>query len=417
VAGFLGAGKSTLVRRILERAPPGLRLGLLVNDVASLNVDGRVVRAAAASRAGGGGGGAEAAAAPVVELSGGCICCSLKGDMLVAAARLAVAAPLDYLIIESTGVGEPAPIVAAFHAPAACGRSLATSHFRIDAVATVADAPRLAELLYMTQQLAAPSAAAAPPPPSSQPPPPPLAELLAEQLEGADIVLLNKADGLDADGLDAAEAAVRALNPRARVLRTRFADVSPSDVLHTRRFDHDAAAASPRWAAALEAGDGGGGRRESEEYGIGTFVYARRRPFHPARLWAALHGGGGDAGGGGGGDALPPCLRSKGWFWLAHTPSIAWEWSAAGDSRTFKPFGTWLAHMLPRHLWPLAVERRGWHPRWGDRRQALVFIGQGLRRERIAAILDSCLVTDQEAGEEEAWEAAPPDAWSALVVD
>jgi G3E family GTPase len=370
--------------------------------------------------------GADAAASVVaqdslVALSNGCICCTLRDDLLEQVSLLAAQGRFDYLLIESTGISEPAPVAATFTARGSGGGTLA-QYAPLDSMLTVVDASRFADDFACGELLAARGLAAHDADGRA------VAGLLAAQVECADTIVLNKCDLVcDAhpDGarrLDAAEAALRALNPRARLLRAVRCELPVRELLHTGRFDAaaeeaaggDAAAAA--WAeerAAAAAGRPAAGHvSEADAYDIRSVSFTARRPFHPARLWAAVFGA--DAAAAAGASAAngiaAPLIRSKGFFWLASRPGIAWSWSTAGAGAAcaeFGPAAQWRADALPRELWPSAADDASWDATWGDRGQQLVLIGAGGAPDVAAAALRACLLSDEEmAAGEDAWETA-----------
>jgi G3E family GTPase len=417
LSGFLGAGKTTLLRRVLANAE-GLRVAVLVNDMAEarasaahhasrgllaltrlprscaqINIDSQLL-------AGGPGGAGGVAADSLVSLANGCICCTLRDDLLEEVSKLAAQGRFDYLLIESTGISEPLPVAATFTALGRGGGSLA-QYAPLDSLLTVVDASRFTADWACADLLAARGAAAHGADGRA------VAALLAQQVECADTILINKCDLVEPPALEALHAALRALNPRARLLRSVRGDVPVRSLLHTGRFDAAAqeAAASPQdaaaWAeerAAAAAGRPAAGHApESETYGIGSVSLVAPRPFHPQRLW--------DAAIARQDSPLRALLRSKGFFWLASRSGVAWSWSTAGGSAEYGPAAQWRADALPRDLWP--PPSADWDAVWGDRRQQLVLIGQGGAPEAAAAALRAALLTDDEmAAGEEAWEAS-----------
>lgn len=309
LSGFLGAGKSSLLRHVLAERH-GLRLGVIVNDMAALNVDAQLLRQA--------GGKLVRADDRLVEMSNGCICCTLREDLLSEVAALCLAGRFDGLLIESSGISEPAPVAQTFLFEDALGRSLA--HLaRLDTLVTVVDAERFALDLASGDGLAARGLGAAPGDARG------LGQLLVAQVETADVLLLNKADLVSAGDLGALGAALRALNPAAAQLVSEHGRVDVRSVLQTGAFCWQRAMAAPSWLPELAA-PSGSHVAESEAYGISSFVYARPRPFHGRRLRALLADRRAD-----GAHALHASrlLRSKGFWWLAHAPELRLEWATA----------------------------------------------------------------------------------------
>ncbi|MCW3480292.1 zinc metallochaperone GTPase ZigA [Neisseriaceae bacterium JH1-16] len=379
LSGFLGAGKTTLLNHLLHNRD-GLRIAVIVNDMSEVNIDAQLVKQ---------GGGLTRADARMVELSNGCICCTLREDLLVEVSRLAREQRFDYLVIESTGIAEPLPVAETFTFRDEHGQSL-SDLARLDTMVTVVDALNfLAD--YASSTLLAERGETAGDGDDRA-----LVELLIEQVEFADVLVINKADLIDTEQLVQLQAILTGLNPRAEQLVSRFGQVPLGRVLDTGRFDFDAAAAAPGWLAVLD----GEPLPETEAYGIGSFVYRARRPFHPQRFWELLHG------------EWAGILRSKGFFWLASRPELVGSWSQAGGACRYGPAGLWW-QAVERTEWPDDPAWRAelaalWHDdRVGDRRQELVFIGTALDEAALRARLDACLLSDAE------WTAGPL-AWAAL---
>lgn len=387
LSGFLGAGKTTLLKHILANRE-GLRVALIVNDMAEVNIDAALVGhgAAAVSQLG----------EKIVELSNGCICCTLREDLLVEVARLAKAGRFDYLVIESTGIAEPLPVAETFTFAGEDGVSLGDVA-RLDTMVTVVDGFNFLNDYGSDDSLHDRGQGTGPDDTRT------LAQLLAEQIEFADVIVLNKCDLLTENQREIVTHFVRSLNPDARFLLADHGRVSVSELLNTCRFSFDAAGKSPLWLRTLR----GEQHPETDEYGIRSFVYRARRPFHPARFHAWTQ--------------TPPSgvVRSKGFFWLATRPDHVGEWSHAGGICRTDVAGSWWAAM-PRDDWPtspdsLAVIRKNWRELHGDRRQEIVFIGAaGMDEPALRAALDTCLLTDAEfAAGENRWSAYadPFPAW------
>jgi len=383
LAGFLGAGKTTLLNHILANRA-GLRVAVIVNDLASVNIDASLVRDAAAL---------SHVEERLVEMSNGCICCTLRDDLLTEIRRLADERRFDAILIESTGIAEPMPIAETFTFVDDDGVSLADVA-RLDTMVTVVDAFNFLRDYASADALAERGLAATDEDDRT------LVELLIEQVEFCDVIVVNKADLVSADELAKLQRILARINPRAVQIVSRFGDVPLREVLDTGRFDFDAAAAAPGWLASLNDHDHAH-HGEADEYGIGHFVYRARRPFHPERLWALLH------------DEWKGVLRSKGFFWLATRNDVAGSLSQAGGACRHGPAGIWWAAQ-PRDTWPqdeataneIAADWYGdaADTRIGDRRQELVMIGIDLDATAWQAKLDSCLLNDDEF-------AAGPNAW------
>ena len=371
LSGFLGAGKTTLLNHVL-RNREGLRVAVIVNDMSEVNVDAALVR--------GGDAALRRVEERLVEMSNGCICCTLREDLLVEVARLAREGRFDHLLIESTGISEPLPVAEtfAFEDPETGARLDEAA--RLDTMVTVVDTRRFLEDWTGEDDLRAREAALGEDDERT------VADLLVEQVEFANVLVLNKVDLVDAEEAGRLEAMLRHLNPGAKIVRADHGRVDPREVLGTGRFDFEEAARSPGWMREMR----GEHVPEAEAYGIRSFVYRARRPMHPARFWAFLH----DA------SRWDGVLRSKGFFWLATRTDVTGAWSQAGGSASFEAAGVWYA-ALPREEWPEDEETRGaieasWEEPSGDRRQELVFIGVDVDQEALARGLDACLLTDAE---------------------
>jgi G3E family GTPase len=382
LSGFLGAGKTTLLNHILANRA-GLRVAVIVNDLAAVNIDATLVRDAAAL---------SHSEEKLVELSNGCICCTLRDDLLVEIKRLAAEKRFDAILIESTGVAEPMPIAETFTFIDDDGASL-SDVARLDTMVTVVDAFNFLRDYGSADALAERGIAATEEDDRT------LVELLVEQVEFCDVLVVNKADLVSADELTRLQRILARINPRAVQVVSRFGAVPLDQVLNTGRFDFDEASSAPGWLAALnshehEHAQGHSHHSEADEFGIGNFVYRARRPFHPERLWALLH------------EEWKGVLRSKGFFWLATRNDIAGSLSQAGGACRHGPAGMWWAAQ-DRSEWPeaddeLAAEiAADWYGApddlsIGDRRQELVMIGVGIDPALWSAKFDACLLTDAE---------------------
>jgi G3E family GTPase len=385
LSGFLGAGKTTVLNQLLGNRE-GRRIAVIVNDMSEVNIDAALVE-----HRGEGEGGQPLSRVDerLVEMSNGCICCTLREDLLVEVGRLAAEGRFDHLVIESTGISEPLPVAETFTFEDEDGTSLGAVA-RLDTMVTVVDAARFLDDLGSVDDIAARGESLGEGDERT------VVDLLVDQVEFADLIVVSKVDLVDEARIAATEHTLRQLNHGARIVRAAHGEVPLDELLDTGRFDFDAAAEHAGWLQVLRGEE----QPETEEYGIGSFVYRQRRPFHPQRLWDAVH------------QAWPGVIRSKGFFWLAHRPAIVGEWSTAGPIINVGAVGTWWATQ-PQAQWPDELHERladDWHPQFGDRRQELVFIGQRLDRDGFVARLDAALMTDAElaAGPEAAFALADP---------
>ena len=370
LSGFLGAGKTTLLNRVLNDRD-GRRVAVIVNDMSEVNIDADLVRAdTELSRTD----------ETLVEMSNGCICCTLRDDLLAEVRRLAAEGRFDTLLIESTGISEPLPVAATFDFRDAEGESL-SDVARLDTMVTVVDAANLLHdysshdfLRDRGETLGEEDART-------------LVHLLTDQIEFADVVILNKVTDAGPERVDAARKIVRSLNADATIIETDHARVAAEVILDTGLFDFEKAHEHPMWAKELYGF--ADHVPETEEYGVASFVYRARRPFEPEKILALLQG------------ALPGVIRAKGHFWIATRPDWVAEFSLAGALSSVKPLGTWWA-AVPRERWPdhdgaQAYMAAHWAEPWGDRRQELVFIGAGIDWPGLKARLDACLLPDHLA--------------------
>ncbi|WP_411351526.1 GTP-binding protein [Leisingera aquaemixtae] len=376
LSGFLGAGKTTLLNHVLNNRA-GRRVAVIVNDMSEVNIDAGLVRS-----------GAELSRQDekLVEMTNGCICCTLRDDLLQEVRRLAEEGRFDYLLIESTGIAEPLPVAATFGFRDAEGASL-SDVARLDTMVTVVDAVNLLRDFASHDFLSDRGESLGEEDGRT------LVSLLTDQIEFADVIILNKVSDAGPDQTAAAMAVIRALNPDAEVIHADYSAVDGDRIFGTGRFDFDRAHEHPLWAKELYGFEHH--VPETEEYGISSFVYRARRPFDPARIHAALNGD------------LPGVIRAKGHFWLATRPEWAAEFSLAGAVSSVRPLGLWWA-AVPSERWPAHPEARReilqtWDETWGDRRQELVFIGAGLDKAAITARLDACLMPGSAGGFDPAW--------------
>ncbi|MGP9790145.1 zinc metallochaperone GTPase ZigA [Roseinatronobacter sp. NSM] len=375
LSGFLGAGKTTLLNHVLNNRD-GRRVAVIVNDMSEVNIDADLVEAGVDLNRG---------EEKLVEMSNGCICCTLRDDLLAEVRRLAQEGRFDYLLIESTGISEPLPVAATFEFRDEQGESL-MDVARMDTMVTVVDAVNLLRDFSSHDFLSDRGETLGEDDERS------LVDLLTDQIEFADVIILNKVTDAGAAQADAARKIIKALNPDARLIETDQSQVAADQIFDTGLFDFDTAHEHPLWAKELYGF--ADHVPETEEYGVTSFVYRARRPFDPARVHAVLNGD------------LPGVIRAKGHFWLATRPNWVAEFSLAGAMSSVTPLGGWWA-AVPRDRWPdhagaLEKMRENWVEPWGDRRQELVFIGAGMDHAALSAKLDACLL-DTDSFTPEFW--------------
>ncbi|AUR08218.1 GTP-binding protein [Phaeobacter inhibens] len=365
LSGFLGAGKTTLLNRILNNRD-GRRVAVIVNDMSEINIDADLVRAhTELSRTD----------ETLVEMSNGCICCTLRDDLLAEVRRLAGEGRFDYLLIESTGISEPLPVAATFEFRDEGGESL-SDVARLDTMVTVVDAVNLRRNFSSHDFLADRGETLGEEDERT------LVHLLTDQIEFADVVILNKVADAGPDEADAARKIIRSLNADAEIIDANHSAVAADKILDTGLFDFEQAHEHPMWAKELYGF--ADHVPESEEYGVASYVYRARQPFVPEQILALLNGD------------LPGVIRAKGHFWISTRPDWVAEFSLAGALSSVKPLGTWWASVPverhPTHEQARAYIKAHWQEPWGDRRQELVFIGSGVDWPGLKAQLDGCLV-------------------------
>ncbi|MHC5347347.1 zinc metallochaperone GTPase ZigA [Metapseudomonas furukawaii] len=388
LSGFLGAGKSTLLNHVLKNRDK-LRVAVIVNDMSEINIDAsEVQRDVSLNRA----------EERLVEMSNGCICCTLREDLLEEVSRLALEGRFDYLLIESTGISEPLPVAETFTFRDEQGRSL-SDLARLDTLVTVVDGVNFLRDFHEAESLASRGETLGEEDERS------ITDLLIEQVEFADVLLISKIDLISSAEREELTAILKRLNPDAEVVPMVMGQVPLARILDTGRFDFERASQAPGWLKELR----GEHVPETEEYGIASTAYRARRPFHPGRFHAFINQTWSNG----------RLLRSKGFFWLASRYREAGSWSQAGGLMRHGLAGRWW-RFVPREHWPedqdsLRTVMEHWRPEVGDCRQELVFIGQGIDFQRLTRDLDACLLDDEEmARGPEAWARLPDpfDAWT-----
>ncbi|MBC08487.1 zinc metallochaperone GTPase ZigA [Thalassospira sp.] len=372
LSGFLGAGKTTLLNHILNNRR-GLRVAVIVNDMSEVNIDADLVR----------NGGSELSQTDekLVEMTNGCICCTLRDDLLAEVRRLAEQDRFDYLLIESTGISEPLPVAATFDFRDENGQSLGDIA-KLDTMVTVVDAARMIADYSSTDMLTDRGESLGDEDNRS------IVDLLVDQIEFADVIVMNKLDLISDDERRSVLAIIKALNTDAEVIETSNSIVVPEKILNTGRFDFDRAQSHPLWAKELYGF--ADHVPETEEYGIKSFTFRTSLPFHPERFHAFIN------------SEWPGVLRAKGHFWLANRPNWVGEISQAGAAVKTEALGTWWC-AVPRERWPDNPAWRDmvlskWDPVFADRRQEIVFIGQNMDEAALRARLSECLIEDDTDG-------------------
>ncbi|WP_168121543.1 GTP-binding protein [Paenibacillus sp. HB172176] len=371
LSGYLGAGKTTLLNHVLNNRE-GLKVAVIVNDLSEVNIDADLVRD---------GGGLSRTEEKLVEMSNGCICCTLRDDLLQEVERLAREKRFDYILIESTGIGEPLPVAQTFTYIDEEQEIDLSKLTRLDCMVTVVDAYHFwqdfnsPETLMDRKQEAGDGDTRG------------VVHLLTDQVEFCDVLIINKCDMVSEAELLKLEAALRGLQPRAKIIRTSQGKIDPKEILNTGLFDFEVASQSAGWIQELQKEHH---TPETEEYGISSFVYTRKQPFHPERLLQWM------------GKWPKEIVRSKGIMWVATRNNMAISFSQAGVSRQLSPAGLWVAALSAEerstyfgseHEFPKSPD---WDEEWGDRVTKLVFIGVGLDKEKIIRSLDKTLLTEAE---------------------
>ncbi|QNG60817.1 GTP-binding protein [Bacillus sp. PAMC26568] len=367
LSGYLGAGKTTLLKHILENKE-GKRIAVIVNDMSEINIDGSLIKQDAISRT----------EEKLVEMQNGCICCTLREDLMVEVERLVKEGNIDYIVIESSGISEPVPVAQTFtYIDEEVGIDL-SKYCRLDTMVTVVDGNRFWEDFSSGENLLDRKHG------TDENDRREVIDLLIDQIEFANVLLLNKTDLVENEDTDELYGVLRKLNPDATILKTSFSKAPLDSLLNTYSFDFDKASQSAGWIKELNEEH----TPETEEYGISSFVYRRRKPFHPERFMNWLE------------DWPADVVRAKGFFWLASRNDTTGLLSQAGTSIMIQGAGEWVASYSEEEQLqafkdePELIER--WDSSFGDRITELVLIGIDLKREEVEASLDRCLLTGKE---------------------
>ncbi|WP_299458535.1 GTP-binding protein [uncultured Microscilla sp.] len=372
LSGFLGAGKTTLLNHVLHNKQ-GLRVAVIVNDMSEVNVDARLVKE---------GNTLSRTEEKLVEMSNGCICCTLREDLIDEVGKLAQENRFDYLLIESTGISEPLPVAQSFFFDSPELALNLSDVSRLDTLVTVVDAYNFARDFSSSDTILDREMN------DDEADNRTIVNLLTDQLEFANVILLNKVDLVTKEQLGALKAIIQKFNPTARIIESTFGKVELSTILDTQLFDFESTSQSAGWIQELQQTH----TPETEEYGIGSFVFQAKRPFHPERFWAYLTK-----------EFPTTVIRSKGLFWLASRPDDALNWSQAGASLRAEKAGVWWASVplherlqYPDYADTQAFLEDKWDDDFGDRLNEMVFIGQDMDKTAIVDALNQCLCTYEE---------------------
>ncbi len=369
LSGFLGAGKTTVLSHVLNNRQ-GKKVAVIVNDMSEINIDSAIVQSDVSLNR---------SEEKLVEMSNGCICCTLREDLLEEVTKLAQDGRFDYLLIESTGISEPLPVAETFTFADENGVSL-SDVANLDTMVTVVDAVNFLKDYDEAKYLEEAGESLGEQDERS------VADLLVDQVEFSDVILISKTDLVDAKDIERLSAILKTLNTHARVIPIAQGQVDIDTVLSTGLFDFERAQQAPGWLKEMR----GEHVPETEEYGIGSFSYAARRPFHPEKFYQFLHNT----------KEYGKLIRSKGYFWLASRPEFAGQWSQAGGIARYG-FGGMFWKAVPKENWPtdedyLASIQEQWLEPFGDMRQELVFIGQSLDQDKMTQALNDCLLSEED---------------------
>ena len=387
LSGFLGAGKTTLLNHVLHNKED-LKVAVIVNDMSEVNIDAELVKnEKTLSRT----------EEKLVEMSNGCICCTLREDLMIEVEKLAKENRFDYLLIESTGISEPIPVAQTFSfVDEENGIDLSRFSY-VDTMVTVVDAFNFFKDFGSPETLVDRDLT------NIEDDDRTIVNLLTDQIEFANVIILNKTDLVDKEHLGILRACIKKLNQSAKIIETKYSEISPKEILNTSLFNFEEAEQSAGWMEELEKDEH---TPETEEYGISSFVFRSKKPFDPVRFWDYLQ------------NKFPTSIiRSKGLFWLSSRPDQALVWSQAGGSLKAEGAGVWWASMLfhERIKYLPFVENQKqieseWDKIFGDRKNEIVFIGQNMDEKLIKDELELCLSTDDEINSRE-WKSGYSDEW------
>ena len=385
LSGFLGAGKTTLLNHVLHNKED-LKVAVIVNDMSEVNIDAEIVKnEKTLSRT----------EEKLVEMSNGCICCTLREDLMIEVEKLAKENRFDYLLIESTGISEPIPVAQTFSfVDEENGIDLSRFSY-VDTMVTVVDAFNFFKDFGSPETLVDRDLT------NIEDDDRTIVNLLTDQIEFANVIILNKTDLVDKEHLGILRACIKKLNQSAKIIETKYSEISPKEILNTSLFNFEEAEQSAGWMEELEKDEH---TPETEEYGISSFVFRSKKPFDPVRFWDYLQ------------NKFPTSIiRSKGLFWLSSRPDQALVWSQAGGSLKAEGAGVWWASMLfhERIKYLPFVENQKqieseWDKLFGDRKNEIVFIGQNMDEKLIKDELKLCLSTDDEINSRE-WKSGYSD--------
>ena len=378
LSGFLGSGKTTLLNRILNNRE-NLKVAVIVNDMSEVNIDSQLVQNGDASLS--------RTEEKLVEMSNGCICCTLREDLLIEIQRLAKEERFDYLVIESTGISEPLPVAETFTFEDENGASL-SKFATLDTMVTVVDCVNFFDNLDSLESLNDRGESLGADDKRT------IVDLLIEQIEFANIIILNKSSEINPEHLKKIKGVIKSLNTEAKCLESNYCDVSLNEIINTELFDFDIASQAPGWLKEMR----GEHIPETEEYNISSLSFKSNRPFHPDRFLNFVQ------------SKLDGVYRVKGYFWLSTRMDFVGQIGVAGKLAEISPAGKWWA-AVPKSQWDVEDEdmikdiKKNWKEPYGDRRQELVFIGTDIDKEDIQKRLEACLLTDFEYNE-------GPDGWN-----